>query len=490
MAFNVLDMFEAKKKEAEAAQQYLTINVHKLMPDDENFYSTDDIEGLAASIAMFGVLQPLAVLPIDGGDTYQIKAGHRRRLAVLRLLEQGKNEHEMVPCVIKARMEPALEKLMLITTNATARVLTSYEQMEQAQQARAALLELKAQGENLPGRIRDHIAAMLDVSPATVARMDAINNNLAPTLKEKFKAGEINAATAYELSGADEKAQTAANERIEQGEALDQAEAHKIKAESKPTPPPAPAHTPLENIHIEPYIISPAGQLAAHMIAGVQKVEQFAEAIVRLSLVAGAEATSARTAKIIIAYAQQNGVDAIETTWDIYERVCAGASLEREITALLKKIEFEPEPPQNGGPQEITKSEQPEITPESDGADIACDEAINELGAVAGEKAFEDATIAAFVMAEEKSGRAAVYFVREATEAIKKGSTLENELAALGKKYSANQANTNPTPAAVAADLLKIAKIIENGEDIAAIPEFWTKTATACRWAAEYLRGK
>lgn len=498
MSFNVLDMFEAKKKEAEREQKYLTISVHKLVPDKGNFYSTDGIKELAASIAMFGMLQPIVVVPIEGTDTYKIKAGHRRRLAVLQLLGEGKNEFEMVDCTIKPPMVPALEKLMLITTNATTRVLTSYEQMEQAQQARAALLELKAQGESLPGRIRDHIAAMLAVSPATVARMDAINNNLAPELKEKFKTGQINAATAYELSGATKEAQAAANKRLEEGEALQKDTAHEIKAESKPAPPPpAPAHTPLVNVPLEPYIMSPAGQFVERAMgiygpAEGEKRSSFAEAIVRLSLVAGPEATSARTAKAIITYAQQNGEDAIETAWNIYERVCAGENLEREIAELLKTVQIEP-PAENeaAAPERDEKVEENEpLDPDSDEAGVASDEALTALAALAGEKALADETIDAFVEAETRSGRAAVYFVQNAIEAIKNGSTLEAELAALPKKCAKHPADDAPTPAEVAADLAQIAKIIDNGEDIAAIPEFWTKTATACRWAAKYLRGK
>lgn len=499
MAFNVLDMFEAKKKEAEREQKYLTISVHKLVPDKDNFYSTDGIKELAASIDMFGMLQPIVVVPIEGTDTYKIKAGHRRRLAVLQLLAEGKNEAEMVDCTIKPPMVPALEKLMLITTNATTRVLTSYEQMEQAQQARAALLELKAQGESLPGRIRDHIAAMLAVSPATVARMDAINNNLAPELKEKFKAGQINAATAYELSGATKEAQAAANKRLEEGEALQKDTAHEIKAESKPVPPPpAPARTPLENVPLEPYIMSPAGQFVERAMgvygpATGEKAQRFAEAVVRLSLVAGPEATSARTAKAIITYAQQNSEDAIETAWSLYERVCAGANLEREIVELLKNVQIEQ--PQTEAeaeaPEQAEKTTKDEpITPDSEGADIASDKALTELAAIVGEKALEDGTIAAFVEAETRSGRAAVYFVQDSIEAIKNGSTLEAELAALAEKYPARPADDVPTPAEVAADLMQIAKIIDNGENIAAIPDFWTKTATACRWAAQFLRGK
>ncbi|MEO6300551.1 MAG: ParB/RepB/Spo0J family partition protein [Paracoccaceae bacterium] len=41
-------------------------------------FSTDAIEGLAASIREKGVIQPLIVRPIKGGDTFQIVAGERR----------------------------------------------------------------------------------------------------------------------------------------------------------------------------------------------------------------------------------------------------------------------------------------------------------------------------------------------------------------------------------------------------------------------------
>nr|WP_240927331.1 ParB/Srx family N-terminal domain-containing protein [Paenibacillus thiaminolyticus] len=64
------------------------IPVHKLEPSQDNFYCTEQIEELKASIAAFGIKQNLIVKPIEGGK-YRVIAGHRRRLAILSLVEEG-----------------------------------------------------------------------------------------------------------------------------------------------------------------------------------------------------------------------------------------------------------------------------------------------------------------------------------------------------------------------------------------------------------------
>lgn len=181
------------------------ISVHHLEPSQDNFYSTEQIEELKASIAAFGIKQNLIVKPIEGGK-YRVIAGHRRRLAVMSLVEEGKRELEKVPCIVETEEDELRERLLLITTNSTARQLTDWEKIKQAQELRSILEQIKKR-DKIPGRLREIIASTLDTSPAQVGRMEAIAKNLTPEFKEELKEGRVNMSTAYEISGMPEEQQ-------------------------------------------------------------------------------------------------------------------------------------------------------------------------------------------------------------------------------------------------------------------------------------------
>ncbi len=184
------------------------ISVFNLVPSKDNFYGVEQIEELKTSIELFGIKQNLIVRPLEDGK-YKLIAGHRRRLASLALVEEGKKEYEHVPCAIEPGEDDILERLLLIATNATVRQLSDWEKVKQVKEMRMLLEEYK-KNEKLPGRIRDLIAQTLNTSPTQIGRMDAIENNLSPEFKEEFKEGGLNMSTAYELSGLPEEEQTKA----------------------------------------------------------------------------------------------------------------------------------------------------------------------------------------------------------------------------------------------------------------------------------------
>lgn len=181
------------------------ISVHDLEPSQDNFYSTEQIEELKASIAAFGIKQNLIVKPLEGGK-YRVIAGHRRRLAILSLVGEGKRELEKVPCIIETEEDELRERLLLITTNSTARQLTDWEKIKQAQELKALLEQIKKR-DKIPGRLRELVASALDTSPAQVGRMEAITKNLTPEFQEELKEGRVNMSTAYEISGMPEEQQ-------------------------------------------------------------------------------------------------------------------------------------------------------------------------------------------------------------------------------------------------------------------------------------------
>lgn len=192
------------------------IDVFDIQESPDNFYSTNDIDALADSIEMFGVQQNLRVKALDNGK-YGAIVGHRRRLACIKLVNEGKEQFRYVPCVIESSYDTIKEKLILILTNSTQRELSDYEKVEQMKLLKELLIEYKKE-HALPGRVRDLIADSLNVSATQVARMESISHNLSDDLKEEFKGEKISISTAYELSGLDNKKQEEIYQKVKEQE--------------------------------------------------------------------------------------------------------------------------------------------------------------------------------------------------------------------------------------------------------------------------------
>ena len=208
----------------------IPININDLIPSTENFYSVENITELKAAIEMFGVIQPLAVKPLDGGK-YRIIAGHRRHRACTELVSEGKREFEYIPCGIQAERDEIKERILLIMTNSTTRELSDWEKMKQAEELQKYFSVLKKR-DNLPGRVRDLVAEALNTSSTQIARMNAISNNLAPELKDEFQAGRLGLSAAYELSGLPEEKQREAAAEIQEKGGLSLNDVKEKKQES------------------------------------------------------------------------------------------------------------------------------------------------------------------------------------------------------------------------------------------------------------------
>lgn len=231
------------------------ISVYDLVPSEDNFYSIREIEELKAAIEIAGkVLQNLVVVPLDGGK-YKVIAGHRRRLASISLVEEGKPQYEFVPCDVEPNEEAAEDQevrdgLMLIVTNSQ-REKTAWDKIEEVRYLRevlekartkprfvALLQQIVAQtfgsAEVQADGTRDFIAKVLHTSTTQIGRYDAIIRNLCPDFKAELKEDRINVSTAYELSGlAAEEQQAAFAEYQRTGEISIKA------ARERKTPPPA-----------------------------------------------------------------------------------------------------------------------------------------------------------------------------------------------------------------------------------------------------------
>ncbi len=205
--FNMLELLnnsseenENKKTERVARFKTIQINIDDLIPSEENFYSTDEeeLKNLKDSIEIFGVQQNLVVKKLDNGK-YEIIAGHRRYLALKRLVEEGKQQFVHAPCKVENEEDSIKDKLLLLITNSTARQLTDWEKTQQAERLKELLIEYKKK-EKLPGRVREIIADILNTSPTQIARMESISKNLTEEFKQEFKEDKVNISTAYELS--------------------------------------------------------------------------------------------------------------------------------------------------------------------------------------------------------------------------------------------------------------------------------------------------
>ena len=209
-----------------------SLSVYDLVPSEHNFYRTDDIKELKEAIELFGgIKQNLIVKKLEGGK-YTVIAGHKRRLASLALVEEGKAQFEYVPCVVEEDTGSIEERLMLIMTNSTARQLTDYEKMCQAEELKELLTAYKKQ-EKIPGRIRDLVAEILNTSSAQVGRMEAITNNLSDEFVEEFKESKVNLSTAYELSGLPEEKQEVAYQKYKENGSITMNEVKAMKKDNQ-----------------------------------------------------------------------------------------------------------------------------------------------------------------------------------------------------------------------------------------------------------------
>lgn len=229
------------------------IDVGDLVPSENNFYSMPAIEELARLIELAGgVKQPGLAVPMGGGK-YKLLAGHRRRLASIFLVEQGKKEYRQMPCMVEEikqeeagtpeeraeadELRQIDEEILLIATNGQ-REKTDWDKVQEATRLRE-LLERKRRFRRVPGKTRELIAKELGTTPAQVGRHESISKRLLLDFKEEMEAGKMGISVAYELSTLTEQAQKAAlAEYVEKGTlSIEDVKRRKQEEEAKqPTP--------------------------------------------------------------------------------------------------------------------------------------------------------------------------------------------------------------------------------------------------------------
>ena len=109
-------------------EQIEYIQLDKIDPDENNFYSLDGLYELAANIELIGLQQPLRVRPGSEPGRYTIVSGHRRRAALRKIAERAEDYpasmSRPVLCLVEpegteddAEIRKLLEELKLLFAN-------------------------------------------------------------------------------------------------------------------------------------------------------------------------------------------------------------------------------------------------------------------------------------------------------------------------------------------------------------------------------------
>ncbi len=176
------------------------IDISEITPSMENFYELGNLELLADDIEREGLKHNLVVSKNTEGSGYLLKSGHRRLAAIKLLIDSGRRKSSKVPCYVDGEKSAAEAKLDLIMLNATSRKYTDSEMVREYDELRKIFAELKAAGKPIKGKLRENIAAILNVSPAQIGKLDHIRNNAVPEVEQAVKDGSMSISTANEVA--------------------------------------------------------------------------------------------------------------------------------------------------------------------------------------------------------------------------------------------------------------------------------------------------
>lgn len=184
-----------------AREQIEYIDIDRIDDDPRNFYELSGLDELAANIELLGLQQPIRVRPGEEAGRYIIVSGHRRRAAVRKLVMDGHGELRDLPCIVERNQESAaLQELRLIYANSDTRKMTSADISRQAERVEALLYQLKEEGYDFPGRMRDHVAEACKISKSKLARLDVIRKSLARPWRPAYEKGKLAESAAYALA--------------------------------------------------------------------------------------------------------------------------------------------------------------------------------------------------------------------------------------------------------------------------------------------------
>lgn len=200
MSFDLADVLRGVSNLDTERKQIEYIPLNLIDGDPNNFYQLSGIEDLAANIATCNLQQPLLIRGKENGR-YVIVSGHRRRAALELLAKDDPERWQEIPCIVERdAVSPALQQLRLIYANANTRTMTDAELGEQAAQVEKLLYQLKEEGYEFPGRMRDHVAKAVNASKSKLARLKVIRENLIPQFMRLWNEDDLRESVAYTLA--------------------------------------------------------------------------------------------------------------------------------------------------------------------------------------------------------------------------------------------------------------------------------------------------
>lgn len=183
-------------------EQIEYIDIGLIDSDPGNFYKLTQLEELASNIAVVGLQQPLRVRTSEENpEKVVVVSGHRRQAALKLLIKEGREDLREVPCIREhVAGSSALQELRLIFANRDTRVISSGEIAKQAERVEMLLYQLKEEGFEFPGRMRDHVAQACKISAPKLSRLKVIRENLIPEYMNLFEKDKLPEQTAYALA--------------------------------------------------------------------------------------------------------------------------------------------------------------------------------------------------------------------------------------------------------------------------------------------------
>lgn len=201
-----ISKFAATIKPVSDSDTMREISIDDIRDNPRNFYPTPDpqtLRALADSIRANGLLEPPTVVPAGDGS-YRLISGHSRLAAIKALREtETPDQWATVLCRVLPPMSEGQEQAAVIEANRQ-RVKSNALLADEAEKLTAAYIKRREAGEELPGRIRDHVAEALQVKATKIANLSAIKKGLkVPGIVRKWEAGDIPEAAALEIARMD-----------------------------------------------------------------------------------------------------------------------------------------------------------------------------------------------------------------------------------------------------------------------------------------------
>lgn len=200
-SFDPFAIIRQQQEENRFRTQVLDLRDVAEHPSNDFPMDQSEIEKLAESIDKSGgVLQfPLVRLLNDG--TYQMLAGHRRRMASILLGETVDEKYFRCMCYVLESLSDDRAELYLIETNIQARNLSPKFRARKVADARRLIELLKERGELKVRSVKKAVAEHTGVSESTVILQTRIATKLDKDLLELYDQGKITMRDAYGYAG-------------------------------------------------------------------------------------------------------------------------------------------------------------------------------------------------------------------------------------------------------------------------------------------------